>query len=333
MFSPPDTDSATRSTDQDALHARLSASRLGYIPDPWAALFLSRPQGVQNRPGLINVGTWLRTRSVDLLVEEFIARVEGGGKVQVLSVGAGSDTRFWRLATGPLKDRLAKYIEVDFPEITSSKARSIWKHARLKVVLGACKLDAGGTALHSEVYHLLPFDLRQPPAALGALLNLDAALPTLLLAECVLPYMPPEAGGALLHWATAGLGLGGERVPVGVVLYEMFGLGDAFGGVMRENLAARGVSIPGTLPSLHALQERFEAAGYTQSSALTLQDIRTHYVPRSETERVATLELIDEYEELDLVLRHYAVAWASKGLAGEGEGEWGLRKAGEGEES
>ncbi|KZT58725.1 leucine carboxyl methyltransferase [Calocera cornea HHB12733] len=348
-FSLPNTDpdSATRSTDTDASHARLSAARLGYLPDPFAPLFVTRPAGVSNRPGIINVGTWLRTRSVDELVEQFVARTAGEGEaqvqvqVQVLSVGAGSDTRFWRLATGPLKDKIARYVEVDFPEITASKARSIYKHRELKDVLGECTLGGGGTSLHSAVYTLLPVDLRQPPStALAALTTpapappgsgaraplLSRTLPTLVLAECVLPYMPPQAGEALLAWAAGAFG--GAGVGVGVVLYEMFGLGDAFGGVMRENLAARGIRIPGTLPSLAALQSRFTSAGYARSSALTLQDIRTHYVPPSETERVAQLELIDEWEELDLVLRHYCVAWASRGLEGEGGLGWGLQKAG-----
>jgi hypothetical protein len=31
--------------------------------------------------------------------------------------------------------------------------------------------------------------------------------------------------------------------------------------------------------------------------------------------RISKLELVDEYEELDLLLRHYAVAWATNTAA------------------
>ncbi|EJT96894.1 S-adenosyl-L-methionine-dependent methyltransferase [Dacryopinax primogenitus] len=321
---PIDQDTATRSTDTDALHARLSASRLSYFPDPFVESFVLRAQGVPNRPALINVGTWLRGRSVDALVKGFVQRVGEGGKVQVLSLGAGSDTRFWRISSTPMGGKIARWVEVDFPEVTSSKARAIWKHAQLKGALGVCALTGGGTGVRGEKYALLPADLRlSPEKTLGALLTpandtdalLSPTLPTLVLLECVLPYLPLREGETVLRWA-------GERFgKVAVVLYEMFGLGDAFGKVMRENLAVRGVQIPGTVASLDALNERFQRAGF-EGQALTLRDIRTHYVPPAENERVAKLELMDEYEELDLVLGHYAVAWGSKGVTG-----WGMSRA------
>ena len=104
----------------------------------------------------------------------------------------------------------------------------------------------GGTSLHSSTYHLISADLRQDPStSLGPLTSpssdlarhiLSPTLPTLLLAECVLPYMSPAHSLAVLQWATRTF----ERV--GVVTYEMFGLGDAFGSVMRENLAVRALS-------------------------------------------------------------------------------------------
>jgi O-methyltransferase involved in polyketide biosynthesis len=46
---------------------------------------------------LINIGTYLRTRAIDLLLDDWF-RLAGPRKVQIVSLGAGSDTRFWRLA-------------------------------------------------------------------------------------------------------------------------------------------------------------------------------------------------------------------------------------------
>jgi [phosphatase 2A protein]-leucine-carboxy methyltransferase len=88
----------------------------------------------------------------------------------------------------------------------------------------------------------LPCDLRKPPADIFPGLfkdKLSTALPTLLLFECVLVYMSPEASSALIQWfvdlfrpsiqtSTPGT-LGG-------MVYEMFGLEDAFGQVMMNNL-------------------------------------------------------------------------------------------------
>ena len=105
-----------------------------------------------------------------------------------------------------------------------------------------CFIGGGGTTLRSPVYNLLPVDLRTPPvASLEPLLGsgdeplLSPSLPTLLLFECVLAYMPASASNPLIQWfvdyfASPGGGL------LGAVVYEMFKLGDAFGRVMLNNL-------------------------------------------------------------------------------------------------
>ena len=116
-------------------------------------------------------------------------------------------------------------------------------------MLDACLLpmligvEKGGTALHSQKYHLLPADLRLPPSEIlePMLFSpidhsiLDPSLPTLLLFECVLAYMSPSASSQLLNWFTEFV----KKSPTGVlgcVVYEMFGLNDSFGRVMIDNL-------------------------------------------------------------------------------------------------
>ena len=106
----------------------------------------------------------------------------------------------------------------------------------------------GGAALHSPVYHLIPSDLRLPPSeALGKSLSstswqsgsteplLSPLMPTLLLFECVLVYITPEASTTLLQWFVDYF----KNGVVGCVVYEMFGLNDSFGKVMVNNLRVR----------------------------------------------------------------------------------------------
>ena len=107
MFPPPqplgrergtDADSAIRQTDTDAALARLSAVKKGYIEDPFIALLLPRAQFQPARPPLINIGTYVRSESIDALVEQWLGFCEQQDTVcQIVSLGAGSDTRFWRI--------------------------------------------------------------------------------------------------------------------------------------------------------------------------------------------------------------------------------------------
>lgn len=112
----------------------------------------------------------------------------------------------------------------------------------------------GGIALHSPKYHLLPCDLREPPSdVLPSLIGhiLSPGLPTLLLFECVLVYMSSEASSALIQWFVDHFSPSSDTPSssiLGAIVYEMFGLEDAFGQVMKNNLRA---SSPITLHSNH----------------------------------------------------------------------------------
>lgn len=150
MSSEVNEDAAVRTTDQDALLSRFSAHTLGYIRDPHSAAFVSpavrRSPATARRPPLINLGTHARTCAIDELVRSFILAHQQHG-AQVVSLGAGTDTRFWRLrdewdaAHRPWN--LAKWLEVDFQEATAAKSRIVTTKAELKSRLGdAVKLGA-----------------------------------------------------------------------------------------------------------------------------------------------------------------------------------------------
>ena len=95
---------------------------------------------------------------------------------------------------------------------------------------------------------------------------------------------------------------------------------------------------------MDSLSRRFLDTGFTTGRALTLKEIRQRYISREELERwilnlliaymllimsrVSQLEMLDEVEELDLVLGHYAVSWGTL-LLGNKLGtkwcDWGLK--------
>ncbi|KAK4050814.1 carboxy methyl transferase for protein phosphatase 2A [Microbotryomycetes sp. JL201] len=321
-------DSATRSTDLDALVSRCSAANLGYIRDDYASLFLppsQRHSQNSKRPPLINIGTHARTWAVDQLVRQFLQKARG---VQVLSLGAGTDTRFWRMRDEWTRERPGqkwpcdRWVEVDFPESTSLKARTITIKPKLKEIIGSdYKIERGGTALVSPTYAVVPGDLRRlddlsrmllDPLGISSLNGplLDPSKPTLLLLECVLFYLPSSNRKMILEWFVKTF-----RAPESfsmIVSYDPFGLQDAFGRVMLRNLANRGLAIPmdAGASSIEHQVDIFEQAGFKRARSMSIKQVRAKAIPPDELQRINLIEMIDEVEELNLVLDHYAVSYA-----------------------
>ncbi|EIW66324.1 hypothetical protein TREMEDRAFT_65596 [Tremella mesenterica DSM 1558] len=308
-----DPDEPIRSTDNDAASSRLSAANLGYFQDPFTAL-LHKPSplaGPSRKPPLINIGTHHRTWALDRLVDDFF-RCCGDEAAQVVSLGAGSDTRFWRLMNRDKPPNLAHYLELDFPSMTSLKAQRIARSPKLSSLLSPRPVSPqvdhqplffenttnilpttqilpssqkqpyqvlhGGQGLTSLLYTLLPLDLRNQPLS-SILSYLDQSRPTLFLAECVLCYMIPSEGNKVLEFFRENF----SRC-VGVI-YEMCGLEDTFGKVMRRNLASRNLSLPGVYASPSTLAERLLIEGkFDRADGISLWQVRS-IIPEEELKR------------------------------------------------
>ncbi|KLT40540.1 S-adenosyl-L-methionine-dependent methyltransferase [Cutaneotrichosporon oleaginosum] len=296
----PTTPSARRTTTQpsrgceSALRpsSRSSAVQLGYLADPFASLVYKLPSfggGSARKAPLINVGTHHRTAALDAVVDSFLA--SAGGEAQIISLGAGSDTRFWRLHSRDAS--IARYVEVDFPHLTALKAQRIARNRQLSAALGSTSspspsspytVSHGGAALTAAQYALVPLDLRAPGALDALTPLLDASRPTLLLAECVFCYMSEEESRRVIQW------FGTTFAHAAAAVYEMVGLDDAFGRVMHRNLAQRNLSLPGAVfASPQAQADRFTdtrlgAGAFTHAGAKSLWDVRGG-LPRAELAR------------------------------------------------
>lgn len=164
--------------------------------------------------------------------------------------------------------------------------------------------------LHSDGYHLVGCDLRCLAEVRRKLDGAAAAgaAPTLLLAECVLVYLRPEAADALLRHLAA-------RFPrCALLVYEQCNLGDKFGEVMLRNLAARGCRLAGAplcrAPAAQA--ERLRAAGFAVARGWDMQTV-WRALPDDDRARVEALEMLDERELLLQLNTHYALTVATQG--------------------
>lgn len=264
-------------------------------------------------------GTYVRTTAIDNLVHSFLS-AEPTLKKQVISLGAGSDTRYFRLqASGKYISDSIVYHELDFKANTFSKISTIAQAKSLNQrIPGPLEISVDGTRLHSPSYHIHPVDLRcpspsedpfEPSAEPIPLAHVDVTLPTLLISECCLIYLEPGAADAVLDYFER---LFSSTTPLGVVLYEPFNPFDSFGKVMVSNLAARGIVLQ-TLQKYHSLEvqkARLRKHGFSGTSAADVNFLWEHWISAQEKERVATLEMVDEIEEWRLLAQHYCVAWA-----------------------
>ncbi|CAO3639561.1 unnamed protein product [Mucor hiemalis] len=277
-----------RGTNDDATVSRLSAASLGYLKDPFVQYFVKRP--VRRSP-IINRGTFIRNYAIDSLVSQFLTMP--GSKKQIITLGAGFDTRYFNIKAGHLDidDRKAstnilKYIEIDFPEITTKKAMIIKKRKELSSLLGApetVKLGRGGIDLLSSEYSLLGGDLRCWDDIGEKIMEtgFEPDLPTMFLSECVFIYLPPEDSNRILKWIT------NKMSNVSFVLYEQIQPDDAFGKMMIRNLKGRNIELKGihAFPDLLHQENRFKVLGWQDARAVDINIIHDEYLEKSEISR------------------------------------------------
>ncbi|KDO25775.1 hypothetical protein SPRG_09071 [Saprolegnia parasitica CBS 223.65] len=305
-MSAPNNDYNVQETASDAAACKLSASRLGYWDDPFAAMFASH----HRKMPIINRGYYARVRSIELLVERFLAATANEG--QVLVLGAGQDTLYYRLKKRqPALLTGATYVEMDFPLVTRAKVRLCRRHKAVAEIIGP--VETNEIELKADGYALAACDLRDLPAfqAKCTWAGLDPSRPTLVLSECVLCYMEPQHSQPLLDW------IGSTFVDAAVVIYEQIRPHDAFGQTMVENIRLRGCD----LKSVHAFPEptdqcqRLTASGFTHVECWDMNRVYYDFLPLNERKHKEHLELFDELEEYHMLQGHYCLVVAAKSTA------------------
>ena len=137
-----------QSTNDDATLCKLSAVRLGYWQDRFIGE-LSRQGGARERRAPeIHLGYYARVAGVRALIDKFLEACDT--TVQIISLGAGFDTLFWRLLEEgrPVQN----FIEVDFAGVTARKCLLIKKSKELMgpVAGGEGDIRLSKTDLHGS---------------------------------------------------------------------------------------------------------------------------------------------------------------------------------------
>ncbi|NXL67287.1 TYW4 protein, partial [Chordeiles acutipennis] len=257
-------------------------------------------------------GYYIRARAVDHCVQDFLLKTQSHPRRQILSLGAGFDSLYFRLKDLGLLHHAVVY-EVDFPNVAHQKAALIKRMKELSALVG----DTGGEGVgvitcSGEDYKLLGVDLSELSELERALeeAGLDNEIPTLFIAEVVLTYMENNRSDALIQWAA-------ERFSQACfLLYEQMHPEDPFGRVMQQHFSQLNSALHSLAqyPDCGAQQRRFLEKGWTECSVMDMNEFFTCCTPEDEQQRVRALEPFDEYEEWHLKCSHYFVLTASKGM-------------------
>ncbi|XP_023268308.1 tRNA wybutosine-synthesizing protein 4 [Seriola lalandi dorsalis] len=301
-------DTAVQGTNDSSVVSKVSAAAQGYFPDVFLQHFVCK---VSRRAPLINRGYYVRWRAVDHCVTRFLHITENCPRRQILSLGAGFDSLYFRLHADEALHR-AVVFEVDFPDVARRKTALITSNITLRGMLNPHLPSATGPVyVSSGQYRLLGLDIReesQVEEALGAA-GLDWAAPTLILSEVVLTYMETQWSDVVISWAA-------KLLPQSLfVMYEQIRPHDPFGRVMQDHFLKLNSTLHALrqYPDAAAQTHRFLDKGWEQCVCLDMNDFYLGLVPEEERSRVEVLEPFDEYEEWHQKCSHYFVLTASRG--------------------
>ncbi|KAM4056866.1 leucine carboxyl methyltransferase [Hirsutella rhossiliensis] len=307
-------DAVIQDTDTDAAVSRLSAVQLGYLDDPYAECFVSGPP--TRRLPIINRGTYVRTRALDMIITAFLsAPNEPGdkGPRQIVALGAGTDTRPFRLLESHSPQELI-YHEIDFEPTCRRKYQTVRTIPALASRLEDVEVAESGSWSarwrRGGEYHCHAVDLRHIHESLTPVMGaaIRTNVPTLILSECCLCYLTHQNSERVLD-------LFQSRIArLAIAVYEPMPLDDSFGKVMMSNLKARKIYMPSLerYRDPRGQEERLRDAGFETVGHATIKDAWETWVDSQEKARLDALEGLDEVEEWQLLAAHYVVAWGAK---------------------
>uniref|UniRef100_H2Z4V0 Leucine carboxyl methyltransferase 1 n=1 Tax=Ciona savignyi TaxID=51511 RepID=H2Z4V0_CIOSA len=294
-------DVAIQATCDDASLCKRYAVQRGYWEDKYIGYMVQ--SSTSRKQPEISRGYYARTEAIWKLLVQFVSIMEQ--KCQIVSLGAGLDTTYWRLHEAGLVPH--GYFEVDFIDVVTRKIRCIGTKPALRSCLSDFETQSDKSCLHCGAYRLVSADLRDILKLEDKLISagIDFRLPTLFLAECVLIYMAPDKSSNLINWIT-------DKFNDCVFInYEQINMDDSFAKVMINNLKLRNCWLAGAQACLskQVQMNRFLDNGWLN---VVCNDMWNIYNRLPDRQRIERLEMLDESELLEQLLQHYCLMVAVK---------------------
>ncbi|XP_022249699.1 tRNA wybutosine-synthesizing protein 4-like isoform X2 [Limulus polyphemus] len=296
-------------TNDSSIISKFSMASRGYFCDKFLKFFAAKHQ---HRSPLINRGYYIRAKAMERMFHQFFQTVFGFPDIQIISLGAGFDTSYFRLESEKFLCG-TKFIEVDFEGVITRKMTCINSHSILKDMMPEDTSTSSNKSIifQGRNYILIGADLR-------VTCDLDKALedagisfesPTLIFSECAMTYMEVESSNRLIEWAA-------KKFPnAAFVTYEQIHPDDGFGLIMQKHFQSLGSPLRSiqTFQTEKSQENRYKNLCWTECYVLGMNQLFS-MLPLEEQKRIQSLELFDEFEEWHLKCSHYILACASQGV-------------------
>ena len=291
-----------QSTSNDALKTKISCVLCNYYKDPFI-LYMEPGMNHKRFLPLINRGTYCRVYAINTKLHEILNKVKKledfkNSKINIIILGSGFDTTYFNLMSEGYNN--IEVYEYDYKDIIDKKLTIISKNKQLFEIIKTNKNN----------YHLIDCDITNKELfteSLNKISNNENDL-TIVICECLLVYIDRNITIDILT------SLNEKFNNIFILEYDLIGPDDPFGKEMIDNLKTRNINLRGfnSVKNIKDQIERLKEAKFGDINMVDMFYVYFKFLPIEERKRIERLELMDEFEELNLLQKHACFGYASK---------------------
>ena len=291
-----------QSTSNDALKTKISCVISNYYKDPFICYMEPGSNHKKFLP-LINRGTYCRVFAINSKLHEAINNFRKldeykNSKINIIILGSGFDTTYFNLMSGGYTN--IEFYEFDYKEIIDKKLKYISKAKPLLNIINKNKNN----------YHLINCDITNKKLFTETLNNIKTQENdlTIVICECLLVYIEESVTIEMISCLTE------KFSNIYLLEYDLIGPDDPFGKEMVDNLKTRDIYLKGfdDVKNINDQINRLKKLNFEDINIVDMYHVYFNVLPLEERKRIEKLELMDEFEELNLLQRHACFGFASK---------------------
>ena len=291
-----------QSTSNDALKTKISCVLCNYYKDPFI-LYMEPGMNHKKFLPLINRGTYCRVYAINTKLHEILNNFRKleeykNSKINIIILGSGFDTTYFNLMSEGYNN--IEVYEYDYKKIIDKKLQYISKHKQLSEIINKNKNN----------YHLIDCDITNKKLFSESLSKIksDENDLTIVICECLLVYIDKAITIEMLS------NINNAFSNVYILEYDLIGPDDPFGKEMIDNLKTRDINLRGfnEVKNIQDQIDRLKEANFEDINIVDMYYVYFKLLPIEERRRIERLELMDEFEELNLLQKHACFGYASK---------------------